>query len=164
MIRYVTLGGREVAVTIEGDRVLLDGRPVEARLERVPGSPVARLVLDGRAHDVLLEGQRGQWQVTLRGERWTAAVEDERQRAIRALAPKAATQQAAALKAPMPGLVVRVLVQPGDAVQAGQGLVVLEAMKMENELKAAAAGTVRAVLVQAGAAVAKGAVLVEMGS
>lgn len=62
--------------------------------------------------------------------------------------------------APMPGKVVRVLVQPGDEVKAKQGLVVVEAMKMENELKAARAGRVRDVLVSEGRSVDAGAVLV----
>jgi biotin carboxyl carrier protein len=62
--------------------------------------------------------------------------------------------------APMPGKVVRVLVKPGDEVKAKQGLVVVEAMKMENELKAARAGRVRDVLVTEGRSVDAGAVLV----
>jgi pyruvate carboxylase subunit B len=61
----------------------------------------------------------------------------------------------------MPGLIVRVNVSVGDRVEAGQGLVVMEAMKMENELRAAAAGTVRTVRVRPGEAVEKGQVLVE---
>jgi pyruvate carboxylase subunit B len=60
----------------------------------------------------------------------------------------------------MPGLVVKVLVEPGATVAAGQGLVVLEAMKMENEIKATAAGIVETVAVKPGVAVEKGAVLV----
>lgn len=62
--------------------------------------------------------------------------------------------------APMPGKVVRVFVTPGDVVQARQGLVVVEAMKMENELRAARAGTVREVRVAEGESVEPGAVLV----
>jgi biotin carboxyl carrier protein len=64
------------------------------------------------------------------------------------------------VKAPMSGKVVRVLVKPGDEVKAKQGLVVVEAMKMENELKAARAGRVRDVLVSEGRSVDAGAVLV----
>jgi biotin carboxyl carrier protein len=64
------------------------------------------------------------------------------------------------ISAPMPGKVVRVLVEPGDEVKAKQGLVVVEAMKMENELKAARAGRVRDVLVSEGRSVDAGAVLV----
>jgi pyruvate carboxylase subunit B len=62
----------------------------------------------------------------------------------------------------MPGMIVRVNVSEGDAVQAGQGLVVMEAMKMENELRATASGTVKRVHVAPGTAVEKGALLLEM--
>jgi pyruvate carboxylase subunit B len=62
----------------------------------------------------------------------------------------------------MPGLIVRVNVNPGDTVAQGQGLVVMEAMKMENELRAQAAGTVKSVNVKPGTAVEKGTVLGEM--
>ena len=68
----------------------------------------------------------------------------------------------APLKAPMPGMIVRVNVQVGDAVMPGQSLIVMEAMKMENELRATAAATVKAVLAQPGSAVEKGALLIEM--
>ena len=64
--------------------------------------------------------------------------------------------------APMPGLLVRLLVQVGDTVQAGQPVAVMEAMKMENELRAAAPGTVTALPVAPGAAVDKGATLVAL--
>ena len=64
------------------------------------------------------------------------------------------------LLAPMPGKVVRVLVKPGDEVKARQGLVVVEAMKMENELRAARDGRVREVAVKEGQSVDAGAVLV----
>ena len=70
----------------------------------------------------------------------------------------------AALKAPMPGLVVRVQVETGQSVGAGTGVVVLEAMKMENELRTSAPGVVAAVRVRAGEAVEKGQVLVEFAS
>ncbi|HJP60192.1 MAG TPA: acetyl-CoA carboxylase biotin carboxyl carrier protein subunit, partial [Gemmatimonadaceae bacterium] len=64
--------------------------------------------------------------------------------------------------APMPGLIVRVNVAPGDAVEAGQGVVVMEAMKMENELRATGPGKVRSVEVAPGVAVEKGALLVAL--
>ena len=68
----------------------------------------------------------------------------------------------APLVAPMPGLIVRVNVEVGDSVSAGQGLVVMEAMKMENELRAAGAGKVKSVHAKPGEAVNKGALLVEL--
>jgi pyruvate carboxylase subunit B len=66
------------------------------------------------------------------------------------------------VKAPMPGLVLRVEVEEGDTVAAGAGLVVLEAMKMENEIKSPVAGRVAAVHVSGGQAVDKGMVMVEV--
>jgi pyruvate carboxylase subunit B len=66
------------------------------------------------------------------------------------------------LLAPMPGLVVRVNVKAGDTVEAGQGLIVMEAMKMENELRVQAAGRVKTVLVTPGSVVEKGALLIEL--
>jgi biotin carboxyl carrier protein len=87
---------------------------------------------------------------------------DERTRHIQSLTGAAAGDRGAApLKAPMPGLVVRVLAEPGQDVTRGAGVVVLEAMKMENELKAPADAKVKTVRVRAGEAVEKGQVLVE---
>ena len=88
---------------------------------------------------------------------------DERTRHIRSLTAGAnATRGPATVRAPMPGLVVRVLVETGQEVPAGAGIVVLEAMKMENELRAPAAGVVKGVRVAAGEPVEKGQVLVEL--
>jgi len=98
------------------------------------------------------------------GARVEAEALDERMRPIKDLT--AATAKAsgpAPLVAPMPGLVVRIAVAVGDTVSAGQGLAVIEAMKMENELRATAAGVVTAVRVNAGEAVEKGAVLIDLG-
>ncbi len=67
------------------------------------------------------------------------------------------------IRAPMPGLVLRLLVAAGDTVEAGQSVAVLEAMKMENELKAPAAGTIAAVHTEEGAAVGKNDLLIELG-
>ena len=93
---------------------------------------------------------------------WDVEVLDERARHLRQLAGSGRGKRGGnVLKAPMPGLVVRVEVEPGQAVVEGQGVVVLEAMKMENELRASAAATVAAVRVAPGAAVEKGDVLVE---
>jgi pyruvate carboxylase subunit B len=66
------------------------------------------------------------------------------------------------LRAQMPGRVVKLLCQVGEVVSADQGLVVVEAMKMENELRAPAAGTVRRIAAQPGLAVEAGQVLVEI--
>jgi biotin carboxyl carrier protein len=106
---------------------------------------------------------RGRWALTPKGERWEMEVLDERTRHIRSLAAGGDQRRVAgALKAPMPGLVVQIQVQPGQEVDTGTPLVVLEAMKMQNELKAPGPAVIKAIRVAPGEAVEKGQVLLEM--
>ena len=159
----VTVAGREIEVDIDGDQVRVGDRTVSAALRRVPGTPLRHLLVDGRPSTLVIEGSgRGQWTIGIRGERWDVEAMDERTRHIRSLTGAVAGERGAApLKAPMPGLVVRVLAEPGQGVTRGSGVVVLEARKMENELKASADARVKAVRVRAGEPVEKGQVLVE---
>jgi pyruvate carboxylase subunit B len=161
---HVSVGDREHLVSVDGERITVDGQAVVATLVPVAGTPVRQLFLDGASWMLTVDPvERGRWEVGWRGDRWEVEVVDERTRHIRSLAgPGRARSGGGALKAPMPGLVIRVLVEPGQSVEAGQGVVVLEAMKMENELKAPAAGVVRAVRAEVGRAVEKGEVLVEL--
>ncbi len=161
----VRIRGDEHEMVIDGDDVQLDGRQLRAHVSEVEGTPVRLLSIGDQVHRVVVRrgSARGQYTLEVGGFRFDVEALDERTRAIRALAGaagKAAGQPT--LKAPMPGLIVRVNVQEGDHVQAGQGLVVMEAMKMENELRAAAAGVVKKILVSPGTAVEKGATLLEM--
>ncbi|MGH7582195.1 MAG: biotin/lipoyl-containing protein [Gemmatimonadales bacterium] len=165
MIYAVTIDGRDHVIEIDGDRVVVDGRRVEARVEFVAGTPEVRIVIDGLATVLGVESGRDEtWRLVDRGAIREVTVQDERSRRIRQLAgaPRAGGGHAV-LKAPMPGLVLRVLVSVGDQVEVGRPLLSLEAMKMENELKAAGAGQVTAVLVSPGQAVEKGAPLLELG-
>ncbi|MFL5474802.1 MAG: acetyl-CoA carboxylase biotin carboxyl carrier protein subunit [Gemmatimonadales bacterium] len=163
-MKYVVLvDGRSIEVEIDGDRVTAAGRTHQASLGVIPGTPLRQLFLDDEPSTMSVTPLgRGRWALTQHGERVELEVLDERAHHIRGL-PGAADQRRVApvLKAPMPGLVVRVQVQPGAQVSPGDGLVVLEAMKMENELKAQSAGVVKRVRVAAGEAVEKGQVLVE---
>jgi biotin carboxyl carrier protein len=87
------------------------------------------------------------------GHRSYVRVESERMRSADAAKKATGGGSDRVVKSPMPGRVVKVLVQPGDEVAAGQALMVIEAMKMENELKAKAPGRVRTVHVKMGEAV-----------
>jgi biotin carboxyl carrier protein len=162
---FVTVGGRESAVEVDGDRVTVAGRTVTASLERLPGTPLAVVTMDGRPSTLPLERQgRGRWIVAVHGERHEIEVVDERTRHIRSLAGTGAAAPAGGvIRAPMPGLVVRIQVEVGQRVASGAPVAVLEAMKMENQLKASAAGVVRAILVRAGEAVEKGKGLIDIG-
>ena len=166
-MRYVVeVDGERRLVDVSGDAVEIDGERLTARLVDVPGTPVSLLTVGDRVYRLIARrgDGRGQYTLSLDGRRFAIDALDERTRAIRDLsAASAAAAGPAPLVAPMPGLVVRVNVAVGDAVQAGQGLVVMEAMKMENELRATTAGTVAAIRVEPGTAVEKGAVLVELG-
>lgn len=160
---FVTIAGRTVEVTVDGEQVTVGGRTVAAHLRLVPGTPLWSLELDGRRSTVALEREPDGGLLALHeGTRVPLEVVDERTRHIRSLTAAArGASGPGVLKAPMPGLVVRIPVEVGQSVGAGQGVVVLEAMKMENELKASAPAVVRAVLVAPGQAVEKGQVLVE---
>jgi biotin carboxyl carrier protein len=163
-MKYVVLLDQQtIEVEVDGDHVIIDGGVHIATLAAIPGTPLRQLMIDGRPSTLSVEAVgRGRWALTPKGERWEMEVLDERTRHIRSLAGGGDRRRAAGvLKAPMPGLVVRVQVQPGEQVAAGDPLVVLEAMKMENELKAGAPGTVKLVRVAPGEAVEKGQVLVE---
>ena len=161
----VSVNGRDVEVVITSKGVELGGECFDASLEELEGSSIYVLRV-GDTQDRLLVRRgptRGQYTLSLAGFRFELEALDERSRAARALAAKAtAASGPAPLSAPMPGMIIRLNVQEGDKVHVGQGLVVMEAMKMENELRASAPGTVRRVLVSPGTAVEKGTLLLEL--
>jgi biotin carboxyl carrier protein len=164
-VKYVvTVNGQQLEVALDGPAVRVGDLEAEAHVVEVEGTPVRVITVGSRVYRVLARRgpAAGEYVMHLHGFRFDVEALDERTRTIRQFAgPAARPAGPSSLSAPMPGLVVRVLVQPGDRVQAGQGVVVIEAMKMENELRASTPGVVRNVPVTAGSAVEKGAVLVE---
>ncbi|HEU4828735.1 MAG TPA: biotin/lipoyl-containing protein [Gemmatimonadales bacterium] len=163
---FVAVGGKEVEVEVDGDQVTIGGRTVTASLDPLPGTPLAVVTMDGRPSTLPLERLgRGRWIVSVHGERHEIEVVDERTRHIRSLAGSGATAPSGGvIRAPMPGLVVRIQVEVGQRVAAGTPVAVLEAMKMENQLKAPAPGVVRAIHVRPGDAVEKGKSLIDVGA
>jgi biotin carboxyl carrier protein len=162
---FVRIDGKEHEVLLDAEGVHIDGEDVAAHVTPIEGTPVRMVTIGNHVHRVVVRpgAARGEYTLWLDGHRFDLEALDERTRAIRELSGVSAGPVGPApLKAPMPGLIVRVNVAVGDQVQAGQGIVVMEAMKMENELKASAAGRVKAVLVTPGQAVEKGALLVEL--
>jgi acetyl/propionyl-CoA carboxylase alpha subunit len=124
---------------------------------------LARLVGNGRAVPVIVEGSGTEWFFTLRGRRIPVSVRTWRER-LMAEAERAATVQSGpvAVKATLPGLVVAIAVAVGDEVEEGAPLVTIEAMKMQNEVRAPRAGRVIEVNVAAGVVVATGAALLRL--
>jgi biotin carboxyl carrier protein len=165
-VRYVvTVNGERVDVVCDGEGIRIGDRVVRATLADVGGTPEKVLVIGNEVRRVVMQrgASRGSYTLWVDGHRYDVEALDERTRAIRDLSSGGTrASRPTPLVAPMPGLIVRVNVQVGDAVQSGIPVIVMEAMKMENELRAQSAGVVSAVRVQPGEAVEKGAVLVEL--
>ena len=155
------LGGRRHALDVrrQGDqwRVAVDGREVAASVSQVGDR--WSLLVGHRSYEVSIEPRgNGEHVVHVNGHAVPVTFLDAFPRRLDPAA--AAASGPRPVVAPMPGRVVRVLVKPGDAVTARQGVVVVEAMKMENELRAPRDGIVTAVRVSEGASVEANAVLV----
>jgi biotin carboxyl carrier protein len=133
---------------------------LEVDAVHLPGAALSLLV-DGKSARVDLEPCKDGSLSVLVGEQ-THAIEllDERRLLLRQAGGKFSLEGPQRVDAPMPGKVVRVLVNLGDTVAEGQGLVVVEAMKMENELRSPKAGVVKELHAQEGQAVESGAKLV----
>jgi biotin carboxyl carrier protein len=165
-MKYVVeVNGERHEVEVGPTGVSIGDEEIIASLTSTAGTPVQQLRIGDSTHRVIARpgATRGEFTLVINGERVQLEALDARTRAIRDLSAAAAGPGGPApLLAPMPGMIVRVNVAVGDTVAAGQGLVVMEAMKMENELRAAAAGVVSAVRAAPGTAVQKGAVLIEL--
>ena len=137
-----------------------DGPERDAQVD-APEPGVYSVLMGGRSYDASVEERPGGIVVVIDGYRFEIEVRDPRRWSRNSGGQGGEGVQSIAT--PMPGKVVRVLVSPGDAVEAGQGLVVVEAMKMQNEMKAARAGKVLTVPAKEGATVAAGEVLATIG-
>ena len=157
------LDGDTIPVEVTGDggryRVTLGGEPIEVDA-RPTGAGGWSLLLGRESWTAgVTEEDGGLFVVDLDGETYSIRVEEETRYIIRTRGGSAsATGQI--LKAPMPGRVVLVEVSLGQSVRPGDGLVILEAMKMENEFKASVAGTVKEIRVEVGQAVNPGDVMI----
>jgi biotin carboxyl carrier protein len=143
--------------------MLVNGAPREVELERSqaqiaqaePG--VYSVLADGRSYEARIEQANGRMVVFIDGHRFEIEICDPR-RWSRKAGPQG-FEGRLSVAAPMPGKIVRLLVSPGDTVAAGQGLLVVEAMKMQNEMKAPKAGCVVSLPARENATVAAGEVL-----
>ncbi len=161
---HIEVGGRVREVGIEPHgasvAVTVDGSPVDVEVLPVGGGRFSlRFPGTGRQQDVVVAPGRdgADVEVLVGGLRVPARLRPEGRSGKRAARGDDAPER---VVAPMPGKVVRLLVKPGDQVSARQGVIVVEAMKMENELRAGRDGIVRDVLVAEGALVDAGAPLV----
>jgi len=152
-MKYIaTIGNHEYLVEIIDDHtVILDGKSYTVDFDSINDQPVYSLLLDGHSYESYVYPSNEGMQVILHGHQYLANVEDERERRLRVAAGgKVSENTIFHLKAPMPGLAVAVPVKDGQEVAAGEVLVILESMKMQNELKSPRAGKVSRLRVNSG--------------
>jgi biotin carboxyl carrier protein len=161
MLFDVTIDGQQHRVEL----IRADGR-LKCRLDNrevnvdavAAGRDVLSIVIDGRAWEVKRERVRGELHLMIAGERYAAEVRDPRSLQARKAA-RADLEGPKKLTSPMPGKVVRVLVKTGSDVEAGEGVLVVEAMKMQNEIKSPKKGKVSKILAAEGTTVNAGEAL-----
>lgn len=164
MIYEVTIAGKSYRVELQrsarGWQCKLDGRelPVDVTAAQ---SGVLSLLLNGRSYEVKQEIAGTDSNIVVGNERFAVSLRDPRSFRSRRSAG-GGDQGVKKINAPMPGKIVRLLAAEGSAVQAGQSVIVIEAMKMQNELKAPKTGVVKKIIVAEGAAVDAGQTLAEV--
>ena len=148
---YARIGLNEYEVEVDKETVTINGESVVVDLCQSGVPELYSVLFGGHSYDMIIEPHRFDYTITFRGEQFQVQVEDERTRKLNTgrKAP-ALPHGELAIRAPIPGLVVKVLIAVGDEIVEGQPLVILEAMKMENEIRSLRAGVVRSIAVEEG--------------
>jgi biotin carboxyl carrier protein len=164
MIYISEVDGLEFAVEIlDEHHVRFGGDVLEVDLAAVSGEPLYSLIVNGESFEGYVYPDEDRWQVLLLGQFYQVRVEDEREKRLK-MAAKGEIRAGVEfiLRAPMPGLVVSVPVNEGQAVEKGQILVILESMKMQNELRAPYTGKVTRIRIKAGESVEQKQILLNL--
>jgi biotin carboxyl carrier protein len=139
-------------VSVDGNEFLVDGKRT--------GRTNYSLIMDNRSFEIEVDQTEDEYRVLVDGRNYHIHLIDERRLRVGGAQPGLQLQGQQRVSVPMPGKIIAVLVSEGDEVERGQGLVIVEAMKMENEVRSPIAGTVKEIKVKPGEAVEGGAVLV----
>jgi acetyl/propionyl-CoA carboxylase alpha subunit len=141
-------------------KVDLDGKPVSADSIETRGKGRVSFLFNHRSFDLEFSKNEQKVSVLVNGKKYDCVLEDERTQRLKRLGGlKVETKKEKELKSPMPGLVTAIEVKEGDWVVTGQGVIIVEAMKMENELKVKSDGKVKSIKVKEHQAVEKDEVL-----
>ena len=150
----------EVEETKEGFKLLVDKKPLKVEVTPIGDASHLSFIINNKSYDVIIEDAKS---VSIEGELYEVLVEDEKQRKVREISKKIHYhEEKLAITAPMPGLIVKVEAKVGDRVKAGHGLIIMEAMKMQNELRAPKDGIVKEILVKEGMSVNWGDTLISL--
>jgi biotin carboxyl carrier protein len=155
-MKYIsTVNGKEYTIEIIDERhISVNGRKLTVDFNSVSGQPVYSLLVDGKSLEGFVYPGEEEWEVLLMGRQYPVMVEDEREKRLRATAGGSVSETGEYhLKAPMPGMVVSILVEEGQKIEQGQVVLILESMKMQNELKSPRAGTIGRIRVKPGESV-----------
>ena len=166
---YVTIEDRVVEIEIEdtptGSTATIEGRTYHLDLRPTSGDALFSLMVEHASHEVLVEDAESGMEIIVGGELFHTVVQDEWQRRLANIQRKTAVETGeTVVRAPMPGQVVRTEVEAGAIVKRGQGLVILSAMKMENEIRSPRDGKVLTLHVSEGDKVDQNAELVTIGT
>lgn len=154
-----------VSVAQEGDNWLLDGTMVDCDIQMQPNGLIS-ILYNNKSYTATVEGvdtKAKTLTLSVNGNLQTVAISEPMDQLLESMGMDLkAMQKAEPVKAPMPGMILKIMVEPGQKIAKGDGLLILEAMKMENVLKASVDATVKSVNVEVQTAVEKGAVLIEL--
>jgi len=159
----VTIGEKKFEIEVDGSNseVLVNGRKTSIDHLRFKGGRFHSLLLDNKRFEFELDKNNGGFDVWhSSGQMYAEVVDEKTDRLRKLMGDTGDAAKLSVLKAPMPGLVLKIQVEPGQQVKKGEGLVIIEAMKMENELKAIGPGVVKEIKVKEGQAVEKNEVMV----
>ena len=165
-MKYIaTVNDQEFEIEVGHDQeILVNGERYGVNFHQLPDGGLVSLLLNNASFEAVVEAREDVWDVLLRGELYSVAVQDERAyRLAKARGGDTAVHGDAAIKSPMPGIIIATPVAEGDTVQKGDKIVILESMKMENELRSPRDGVILRVQVKPGDSVEKEQVLAVIG-
>lgn len=153
----IVIGSKTLRVEQSDKRWTVNGEQIDLDAQQISANEIS-LLASGRAYRCLLDRSPNEEAITLNGERYVFTVEDPR--ALKSRKQRGADADGPLpIKSSMPGRVLRMLVAEGDEVSTGQGILVVEAMKMQNEMKTTRAGRVQRIAVKDGETVNAGQLL-----
>ena len=165
MLQITINDKQKASVTTAEEGFLLNGQAVDWNLQLQPNGLIS-ILYNGKSYIATIDKvDKAQKQITLsvNGNRFTTTISEPIDQLLASMGLDiAATKKAEPVKAPMPGMILKVMVTPGQQIHKGDALLILEAMKMENVLKATASATVKAIRVLERTTVEKGAVLIDL--
>ena len=151
----------EIPATGKTERLDINGKDISIDSRWLRGDNAVSIIIDGKTHIAEFDPLDEQFRIKIDGLDFVTSVKDERSDAIGRIIGNGSAKKDSDnnIKAPMPGLIVKLNVAEGDSVKKGDGVIIIEAMKMENEIRTQASGVIDKINVEAGQTVDKGALL-----